>query len=242
MQLELQSVAVKKAFPAFSLQIETGQVAYVTTTTDQRPTVLGIIASGRMKATSGKVILDGVENRRQLRRRSALIDAPVVSAPVDDVWFLGLVSEEITFAGQWGGIRSVLRWIDDNGMRKYARTTAANLPPTIRIKALVELASLREETDLLVLVSPDRHGAKPDEWWPIIETVAKRGFAILVIVGEPTGEILKIYGAKCAGKHDNETDCLDNNAHNVNITMADCDVVNLSETSDISLNDYRRDI
>lgn len=198
MKLELNSVAVKRALPEISLGIETGQAAYVATSTDQRPTVLGLVATGRMKITAGEVLIDGENNRRKLRHHSALIDAPMVSAPVDDVWFLGLVSEELTFAGRWGGLRSVLKWLAENDMRQYARTAAADLPAEIRIKALLELAALRSNTDLLVLVSPDRHGVAPDQWWPVLEEIAERGFAVLAIVGEPTALLLEQRGALCA--------------------------------------------
>lgn len=198
MKIELNSVMVKSALPEISLSVATGQAAYVATSTDQRPTVLGLVATGRMKITSGEVLVDGEKNRRKLRNCSALIDAPMVSAPVDDVWFLGLVSEELTFAGRWGGLRSVLKWLDEKGMREYARTAAADLPAEIRIKALLELAALRANTDLLVLVSPDRHGIAPDRWWPILTEIADRGFAVLAIVGEPTALLLEQQGALCA--------------------------------------------
>ena len=57
------------------------------------------------------------------------------------------------------------------------------LPPEVRIRALAELALLREGVDGLVLVSPDRHGGDPLGWWRIATDLAARDVAVLAIAG-----------------------------------------------------------
>ena len=49
-----------QALPLTSLEFHTGAVRYALAETEQRPTVLGLIASGRMRPDTGRVSIDGV--------------------------------------------------------------------------------------------------------------------------------------------------------------------------------------
>ena len=60
----------------------------------------------------------------------------------------------------------------------------ANVDPDVRLRLLTELALLRDGVEGLVLVSPDRHGGDPLEWWTLARGLADRGFAVLVIAGD----------------------------------------------------------
>ena len=88
------------------------------------------------------------------------------------------------FAGVPSDPVSVARWLDDLGLRGFARIPIANVDPTVRLRLLTELAILRDDVEGLVLVSPDRHGGDPLEWWELARQLADRGFAVLVIAGD----------------------------------------------------------
>ena len=57
------------------------------------------------------------------------------------------------------------------------------LAPAVRIRALTELALLRDGVDGLILVSPDRHGGDPLDWWRIATDLAERDVVVLAIAG-----------------------------------------------------------
>ena len=103
MRIELSGVAKGRKgaiLSALDLRVRSGHVTLATAETEQRPTVLGLIASGRMKPDAGAVTLDGARDDWGLRRRVALVDAPDVCDPAPDVSVLGVVSEELMFAGR----------------------------------------------------------------------------------------------------------------------------------------------
>lgn len=186
MRIEVEAVTKGpggRALPQTSLTVESGRAVFVEAETAQRPTVLGLIATGRMKPDTGTVLLDGEPDRRALRRRTALVDAPDVSEPHGDVRLCEVVAEELMFAGQRRGMLAVRRELDRLGLRDEERTIMADLAPGARVRALSELALLRPDVEALVIVSPDRHGGDPDEWWRIACEIAERGTAVLVIAG-----------------------------------------------------------
>lgn len=172
-----------RALPPTEVHLASGTAVFVEAETAQRPTVLGLIVTGRMRPDSGEVTIDGAPDARALRRRLALVDAPEVSEPHGDVRLADVVAEELMFAGRPRGPFAVRRVLEDLGVAQHARTPMADLPPGARVRVLCELALDRPGTDGLVLVSPDRHGGDPSEWWAIACDLASRGAAILVIAG-----------------------------------------------------------
>lgn len=186
MRITLHDVSKGKngqALPPTSLEFHTGEVRFALAETEQRPTVLGLIASGRMRPETGRVTLDGSENPKALRRRIALVDAPDVSDPHADISLAGVVGEELMFAGLGATPLHARRWLSQLGYSELASTPIGNIDPAARVRILCELAVLRDGTEGVVLVSPDRHGGTPDGWWRIAREFAERGFAMLVIVG-----------------------------------------------------------
>ncbi|MFT4158104.1 MAG: hypothetical protein QM630_09315 [Microbacterium sp.] len=171
------------ALPTTSLEFHTGAVRYAIAETEQRPTVLGLIASGRMRSATGRVTIDGSTDNRMLRRSIALVDAPGVSDPHADITLAGVVGEELMFAGRRATPLHARRWLSDIGYAELASAQIGTIDPAARVRILCELAILREGTEGIVLVSPDRHGGSPDGWWRIAHEFAERGYAMLVIVG-----------------------------------------------------------
>lgn len=186
MRVELNGVTKGRdaeALPATSTSFASGSVHLAVAETEQRPTVLGLIASGRMRPDSGTVTIDGTPDARSLRRRVALVDAPGVSDPDPAVPLIGAVAEELMFAGRRADPLSARRWLDEMGLRSLASTPIADIAPTTRLRVLCELAILRPHVEALVVTAPDRHGGQPREWWQLCGEFAARGFAVLVVAG-----------------------------------------------------------
>lgn len=172
-----------QALPTTSLEFHTGAVRYALAETEQRPTVLGLIASGRMRPDTGRVSIDGGTNTKDLRRRVALVDAPDVSDPHPDITLAGVVGEELMFAGVGATPLHAKRWLGRLGYQELAAVPIGSIDPAARVRILCELAVLRDGVEGIVLVAPDRHGGSPDGWWRIAGEFADRGYAMLVIVG-----------------------------------------------------------
>lgn len=184
MKIVVDAVAKgRSALPETSTTFETGRASLVVAETEQRPTVLGLVASGRMKTSRGIVTIDGRVDAKTLRRRIALVDAPVVSEPEPNVSVTGVVAEELMFAGHAPTPFAAARWLEGIGLDAIAGLPIGNVEPSVRIRLLLELAALRADVEGLVLVAPDRHGGEPLDWWRIAEEFAERGYAVLVIAG-----------------------------------------------------------
>lgn len=172
-----------RALPPSDVRLDSRTAVFVDAETAQRPTVLGLIMTGRMRPDGGEVTLDGEHDDRGLRRRVALVDAPDVSEPHGDVRLADVVAEELMFAGLPRGPFAVRRELARLEASDHARTPMADVAPGLRVRVLCELAIKRPGVEGIVLVSPDRHGGDPGEWWTIACDVAERGPAVLVIAG-----------------------------------------------------------
>jgi hypothetical protein len=193
--MEVVATAVSKgrraqALPETSLVYRSGEARLVSAETEQRPTVLGLIASGRMHPDTGAVTIDGRADAGALRRRVALIDAPEVSDPAPNVTVFTVVSEELMFAGRPAGPIAATAWLHENGLADRSRVPIADIAPADRLRLLLELTVLRRGVEGIVLVSPDRHGGDPHTWWSLAEEFADRGLAVLVVAGEASGTVL----------------------------------------------------
>ena len=187
MKVELDGVGKGRrehALPLTSAAFASGRATLVAAETEQRPTVLGLIASGRMRPDTGRVTVDGRADLSTLRRRVALVDAPEISEPEPNVTLAGVAAEELMFAGRRSDPLAVRRWLEEQGLGDAASLPVSNVDPADRVRVLCELAVLRKGVQGLVLVSPDRHGGLPAAWWAIAEDFAARGLAVLVIAGQ----------------------------------------------------------
>ncbi|WP_136586323.1 hypothetical protein [Microbacterium hydrothermale] len=184
MKIVVDAVAKgRSALPETTTAYETGTATLVVAETEQRPTVLGLVASGRMKVDAGTVTIDGRTDRGAIRRRVALVDAPIVSEPEPNVTVTGVVAEELMFAGHSPTPFAAARWLEQIGLDSIASLPVGNIDPAARVRLLLELAALRTGVEGLVLVAPDRHGGEPLGWWRIAREFAERGYAVLVIAG-----------------------------------------------------------
>jgi hypothetical protein len=184
MKVVLDQVSKGAALPATSASFESGRVSLARAETEQRPTVLGLIASGRMRPDTGTVTIDGSPDFAAMRRRIALVDAPDVSEPASDVTVAGIVAEELMFAGRASHPIAVKRSLSELDASEWARYSIGTVPPTARIRLLSELALMRKGVEALVIVSPDRHGGDPVDWWRFARELAARDIAVLVVAGD----------------------------------------------------------
>ena len=172
-----------RALPATDVSMTSGTAVFVEAETEQRPTVLGLIMTGRMRPDSGAVTLDGAADTAGLRRSLALVDAPSVSEPHSDVTLVHVVAEELMFAGRPAGIVRARRELERFGLRGQSGVPIGQVDPEARIRVLCELALQRPGVQGIVLVSPARHGGDPEAWWGIACELAAAGPAVLVIAG-----------------------------------------------------------
>jgi hypothetical protein len=193
MRIELDGVSKGRrglALASTTLTFVSGEARLAMAETEQRPAVLGLLASGRMRPDTGSVWIDGRKDVGAIRRRVALIDAPDVCDPAPNVAVAGIVAEELMFAGRPSNPVAALRWLESMGMRSLARIPIADVAPRERIRILLELGAARAGIEGLVLVAPDRHGGDPAEWWQLAEEYATRGLAVLAIAGEASAVVL----------------------------------------------------
>jgi len=192
--MRVEAITVSKgrggqALSPVSLAYESGQARLATAETEQRPTVLGLIASGRMRPDTGVVLIGGAENNSAVRRKVALVDAPDVSDPAPNVTVFTVVSEELMFAGRPSNPIATKAWLTEAGLLDISgppsptslRGSAAD--PTGAQRAAPGCGGPRAR-------SPDRHGGDPHVWWELAEEFAGRGLAVLVIAGQAAGAVL----------------------------------------------------
>lgn len=194
MDVVLEQVGMGRALPPTDAAFASGEARLVVVETEQRPTVLGLIAAGRMVPASGRVLLDHVEDRRGLRSRVALVDAPRASDPDPAVSLAGAIAEELLFAGLSGDPRSVRGWAAQLGVLDALDLAVADVAPAMRTRVLAELAILRDGVEAVVLASPDRHGGDPHDWWALARALADRGFAVLVLASPASARVLRAAG------------------------------------------------
>ncbi|MET4160001.1 hypothetical protein [Agromyces sp. PvR057] len=209
MRIDLHHVSKGRkgqALPGTTIGFESGRATLARAETEQRPTVLGLMAAGRMRPDAGTVTIDGRADASAIRRRVALVDAPGVSDPAPDVTVAGVTAEELMFAGIPSHPVSVSNWLNDLGLAASARVPIANVDPRDRLRLLTELAILRDGVEGLVLVSPDRHGGDPIEWWDLARALADRGFAVLVIAGDASAAAIAANSMLARMQGDEEPD------------------------------------
>jgi hypothetical protein len=198
-RVELRGVAKGRgdaALPATVLEFATGRLTLAEAETAERPTVLGLIASGRMRPDRGEVRIDDRADAARLRREIALVDAPGVSEPPSGVTLAAVAAEELMFAGRWPSRRAALRVLDELGAASDADTRMADLAPAVRVRVLSELALLRPGIRGVIVVAPDRHGGEPAVWRTQLTDIAARGIAVLAVIGRPAHAALEPWSAE----------------------------------------------
>ena len=202
MRIELESVAIGEGLgasvPPLTLYATDGTPAVIAVETAERPMLVSLLLGGRMRPDSGRVTVDGRDDRDELRTRSALVDTPVVAEPTPGLGLASIVAEEFSFAGLSPSRRAVREFLDSHDLADYAAVPVRSLPPARRTRLFSELALLRPNVSALVVTSPERHGGDPAEWYDTLAGIAERGVTIVVVTDAATRGILLSYGARDA--------------------------------------------
>lgn len=199
MEIHARQIAVEGEhgwlLPPTSLRIGNGQLALVGCG-NVDPTAFALTFSARMEPTTGAVLLDGVGNPVSLRERVAVIDAPGVTEPEPALPLSAVVAEELALADAACDSVSVAGWLDEVGASTYAQTRFELVPPELRTELLAQLAVLRRGVDVLVLVTPDRHGGNPDDWWTVAIRYARAGLAVVLLCADPATALFSVPSAR----------------------------------------------
>ena len=170
------------ALPPVSTTFAAGTPTLLATEGGNRPTVLSLVASGRMRLDAGSVAAVDSEgsalSSAQLRRAVALIDTPLVAEHSDDVSIATVVREELALARSNRRTERPAEYLD--------RHDFGSLAADDRLRLLIDLALRRPDVAALVITSPERHGGEPALWWRVVRETASRGIAVLVVTDAAT--------------------------------------------------------
>lgn len=192
MILELDRLAVGEdpgaPLPPVSAVAAPGRIGVVAVETEATPTIASLVAGGRMAPDSGRLLADGVEDAARVRAVTALVDTPGVAEPFPVMTVSRTVHEELALAGHRASRPAVTTVVDELGLTRFADTAIERVPTALRIRLLAELALLREDVEALVVTSPERHGGSVVEWFDVLQDIADRGIAVLVITSKAAAE------------------------------------------------------
>ena len=208
MRWELDALVVDGAHAPLlrptSLALRSGEVQLAVGPAGAGHTALALAAAGRMRPSSGRVLLDGRSAPAALRRAVAIVDAPGVSEPDGGLALATVVGEELAMAGQRAGRAAVAARLEEHDALAHARTRYEEVPGPVRLRLMVELAAARPGVRALVLTAPDRHGFASDVWWELACTHAALGLAVLVtcqeVASTPLAATPAVIGAAAPGR------------------------------------------
>jgi hypothetical protein len=188
MTLELDHVGIGDepgaALPVVSAVAAPGRPGVVAVETEQAPVLASLVAGGRMRPETGRVLLDGHDDAAAVRRTFALVDTPGIAEPFPVMSLRRIVREELAFAGQRPSREHVDTVLDELGLRDYADTHVQRVPTDVRVRLLVELALLRDGVTGLVITSPERHGGAVEGWFAVVRDVARRGVTVVLVTSK----------------------------------------------------------
>lgn len=186
------------AVPPLTTRTGPGTPSVLSVETAERPMLVSMLLGGRLRPDHGSVTVDGNADLDVLRRRSALVDTPVVSEPNPGATLAAVVAEEFVFASRRASRRSVLRFLAEHGLARYGRVPVRALPPSHRVRLFCELALLRPGVEALILTSPERHGGEPSDWFDALREIAERGVTVVIVTDAVTADLLISLGARDA--------------------------------------------
>ncbi|WP_344683616.1 MULTISPECIES: hypothetical protein [Actinomycetes] len=158
-----------------SFSVPDGGLAVLQAPTAMMRTALALIASGRMAPDAGEVRIDGVAELRPLRLRTALVDAPTITAPEHHMTVKNVVSEFLALrplrsrVGKQARRIGVRAWLAEHDADDLAGARIDTLEPLERVGLLLELAFSDPQVRFAVVDSPDRHEVDRDQLLDFLE-------------------------------------------------------------------------
>lgn len=200
MRVQLEATAIGRGLgavvPPIDLTVGGAVPVVIAVETDERPLLVSLLLAGRIKPDAGRILVDGRTDVDELRRRTALVDTPVVSEPSAGIALRTIVAEEFSFAGRSSSARSVRDFLIEHGLKEYSALPIRALPPAERIRLFSELAVLRTDVAMLIVTAPERHGGAPSDWYAPLAAIADRGVAVAIVTDFATAGILVSLGAR----------------------------------------------
>ncbi|WP_144710110.1 hypothetical protein [Curtobacterium pusillum] len=188
MTLELDHVGIGDEpgapLPVVSAVAAPGRPGVVAVETEQAPVLASLVAGGRMRPETGRVLLDGHDDAAAVRKAFALVDTPGVAEPFPVMTVRRIVREELAFAEQRPSREHVDTVLDSLGIAHYADTHVQRVPTDVRVRLLVELALLRDGVTGVVITSPERHGGAVEDWFAVVRDVARRGTTVVLVTSK----------------------------------------------------------
>lgn len=181
--------------PATTLEANRAEVLLVQADGQERRTALALALTGRMKPSTGTVVLGHNDSMASLRRSSAIIDAPDVNAPEHHLSVKSLASEDLALVPTKFRERTrPTEWLVTHGFRDILDQWIEELAPARLLHLQLELALADRDVDLLVVDSPDRHTADVDAWLPLLEQAAagELGLGPNVVAGSQPRQLLVV--------------------------------------------------
>ncbi|MCX2729784.1 hypothetical protein OOZ19_06000 [Saccharopolyspora sp. NFXS83] len=179
-----------------SLHVSSGDLLVVTGEPNSGHTALALALSGRLKPGGGRVLIDGADDPKALRRRVAIVDGPDITEPEPSVPVRTMVAEALSIAGRRSGRSAVRAWLTDHDLAEHAATRVENLPAAERTRLLVDLACAAKTTEALVLDTPDRHGGDPHVWHRLARRECRRERAVIVLCTPHSADRLAVPHAR----------------------------------------------
>lgn len=196
LMLELVETEVKDhhgvLFSGVSLELGIAELGSVVVPSHWGRSALGLVAAGRMRPDIGQVLFEGADSTAGLRRASALVDAPGLTAPEHHMTVRGLTAETLGLQPR-PRVRKRPRaaeWLEQHDAADLAAEPVEALDPQVRLWLLIELAFADPAVRLAVVESPDRHGLPADELAETLRWAAGEGRSVLAILSTEKGALL----------------------------------------------------
>lgn len=170
-----------------SATVGEGSLREIPAPTADARTALALICSGRARPDNGTVLIRGAADTARLRRSTALIDSPGITAPEHHMRARDLISESLGLIPRRRGTRvpTASRWISEHEATDIADQPVEALPSELRLWLMTELAFTDPQVELAVMDSPDRHDISAEELSEALERIAEpEGRTVLAIVAQ----------------------------------------------------------
>lgn len=167
-----------------------GEVTVVPIDAGEGQVALALALAGRVHLAAGTVTAYGSDDVALLQGITRVIDADGVTAPEHALTVRAVVAEELALAEQPSSRRAVAEVLSLAGLGGRARDRWDSVDPGVRTRLLVDLATRRPGTRVVVLAGVDRHGGAPDEWMDGARHAAESGLTVVVICTPGTAALL----------------------------------------------------
>ncbi|MEO6088164.1 MAG: ATP-binding cassette domain-containing protein [Umezawaea sp.] len=200
MEIHAKSVGVTGAHGPLlrptTLRIGTGEFVLVAGEPGAGHTALGLALSGRLRPSSGSVLLDGIDTPSELRKRVALVDAPEVNEPEAALKLSTVIGEELAMVGKRSGRKAVADWLVEHGADEHAGRRFEHVPADLRCALLLELAAARPGVTTLILDCPDRYHGTPEAWLALARARVTEERSVVVLCSTSTARLLDVPTAR----------------------------------------------